>query len=321
MSRKDTFSATRFINLYSNRVLEKRIQKDLKTSFDSAKEAVTYTSPEITGKSPIILLGMHRSGTTLTSQLLRSAGIEMGALRGSDTDESLFFQNVNRALFNLAGSKWDKPEHLQKFLEDKVQLDKMTLITETYCRNRIKTKPYFGLKVWRDTTFFNMKIPWGWKDPRTCFTLPIWLKIFPGAKIIYIQRNGVDVANSLVTRNKTFINHPMYSEQTKDLKGAYLLWEAYNQECLNQLAGLPEEQVLSIRYEDLLNTPEDILKSIFDFLEHDMPSKELQSLTSQIRKSRGYAFAKNDELRAFYSKVKDDELMVRMRYNQIDDDN
>ena len=29
--------------------------------------------------------------------------------------------------------------------------------------------------------------PWGWKDPRMIFTLPLWLKIFPSAKIVYID--------------------------------------------------------------------------------------------------------------------------------------
>ena len=48
--------------------------------------------------------------------------------------------------------------------------------------------------------------PWGWKDPRNVFTLPLWLRVFPEAKIIYIVRNGVDVAASLLVLSGFLLN-------------------------------------------------------------------------------------------------------------------
>src|SRR5213078_1316124 len=48
--------------------------------------------------------------------------------------------------------------------------------------------------------------PWGWKDPRTVFTLPLWLQLFPKAKIINIVRNGVDVASSLSVREQKMLD-------------------------------------------------------------------------------------------------------------------
>jgi hypothetical protein len=43
---------------------------------------------------------------------------------------------------------------------------------------------------------------WGWKDPRNSITLPVWLKLFPDARVIHIVRNGVDVAESLYRRQQ-----------------------------------------------------------------------------------------------------------------------
>ncbi|MBW1793701.1 MAG: sulfotransferase [Deltaproteobacteria bacterium] len=43
---------------------------------------------------------------------------------------------------------------------------------------------------------------WGWKDPRTTLTLPLWLKLFPKARIIHVIRNGIDSALSLWRRCK-----------------------------------------------------------------------------------------------------------------------
>ena len=47
-----------------------------------------------------------------------------------------------------------------------------------------------------------MDFPWGWKDPRNTFLLPLWRDIFPEAKVIHVIRNGVDVAASLLTREE-----------------------------------------------------------------------------------------------------------------------
>jgi hypothetical protein len=52
----------------------------------------------------------------------------------------------------------------------------------------------------------NLDIAWGWKDPRNIFLLPLWLDIFPDAKIIHVFRNGVDVAYSLAQREKSRIH-------------------------------------------------------------------------------------------------------------------
>ena len=108
---------TRLINAYSNRYLELKIYNDLEKLFNATLNTspadLENLVPQNNGTSPVILLGMHRSGTTLLSKLLRESGIYMGRLRGKDTDESLFFQNVNKAIYKLSRAAWDKPAPLK----------------------------------------------------------------------------------------------------------------------------------------------------------------------------------------------------------------
>ena len=45
----------------------------------------------------------------------------------------------------------------------------------------------------------------GWKDPRNTFTLDLWLKLFPNAKIINIMRHPLDVSQSLLVRQNKLL--------------------------------------------------------------------------------------------------------------------
>ena len=158
---------------------------------------------------------------------------------------------------------------------------------------------------------------WGWKDPRTCFSLSLWLKIFPKAKVIYIQRNGVDVAQSLVVRNEKIGSGKPFSSNTADVSGAFELWEKYNHQCLMESALLPSEQLHVIKYEDLLSNSQKHLEAIFDFLDYKKPGVSIDTLVRNINNQKAYAFRNDHELVSFYQKVRDKELMKKMGYDNI----
>jgi hypothetical protein len=67
--------------------------------------------------------------------------------------------------------------------------------------NTLKAINFLGLKLYmKYKSIQKLDIPWGWKDPRNTFLLPLWLTIFPEAKIVHIYRNGIDIAQSLSLR-------------------------------------------------------------------------------------------------------------------------
>src|SRR5262249_28394132 len=81
---------------------------------------------------------------------------------------------------------------------------------------------------------------WGWKDPRTCLTLPFWKQVLPPLFYVICLRNRTDVAKSL--------EHAMPIEKGMNL------WHQYTTAALEHSAGQPR---MFIFYEDLMeNWPE-----------------------------------------------------------------
>ena len=58
--------------------------------------------------SPIIICGMHRSGTSLLSRILSDIGIFMGKYQ-DENNESIYFQRLNRWMMSCIASSWDFP--------------------------------------------------------------------------------------------------------------------------------------------------------------------------------------------------------------------
>ena len=149
--------------------------------------------------APIIIVGMHRSGTTMIAQLLEELGVFMGAKQEQNA-ESLFFLNINRWLLQASGGDWDYPEPFAAMLEN---CEIRNFFTERVRRilNSPRLIEYLGITNYVKYRFLGeLEHPWGWKDPRNSFTLPIWLELFPKAKVVHIMRHGVDVADSLRRR-------------------------------------------------------------------------------------------------------------------------
>jgi hypothetical protein len=151
---------------------------------------------------PIIIIGMHRSGTSLLSRMLEDLGLFLGKIK-DENHEAVFFQAINDWLLWQAGGAWDNPTPIQLLLDN----PEMSERTSDYIRHYLLTSPraasYVGwLNYLRHRCLVPLTRPWGWKDPRNTFTLPIWLSIFPRAKIIHLHRSGMDVALSLRRRGR-----------------------------------------------------------------------------------------------------------------------
>ena len=57
---------------------------------------------------PVVVIGMHRSGTGMLARALHECGVFMGRERSSH-DEALFFLRINQRIFRLAHADWDNP--------------------------------------------------------------------------------------------------------------------------------------------------------------------------------------------------------------------
>jgi hypothetical protein len=277
---------------------------------------------------PVIIIGMHRSGTSMIANMLDELGLFSGT-RKDRNHEAMFFQELNDWIFRQCGSAWDHPASIQYLIGNR----EVRAMVENYTRYSLRTPRSIGYLGWkmyaRHLNISHLDIPWGWKDPRNTYTLPIWLDLFPGARVIHIYRHGVDVANSLKVRQDRVLAHEKaiyqkrrlfyflipkrspftHSVRCSSLEGGFSLWEEYLREARKHLSELGE-RALEIKYEDFILNPQDSLKTLAAFccLPHD--NATVEALAGTVLKGRVYAYRTNPELKAFA-----DTVAARLRGN------
>ena len=63
-------------------------------------------------KQPVIILGMHRSGTTMITKILENLGLYVGAEK-EENHEALFFWEINNWIFDLHTARPELPHNMQ----------------------------------------------------------------------------------------------------------------------------------------------------------------------------------------------------------------
>jgi hypothetical protein len=271
--------------------------------------------------APIIIVGMHRSGTTMLARQLEALGVFMGKKKEAN-HESTFFLNVNRWLMAQCGGSWDNPQSIHYLLENKDARQQVAGYIDRYLLRTPRTVSYLGWRKYvRYKSPFELDSSWGWKCPLNSFTLPVWLDLFPNAKIIHIYRHGVDVANSLRQRGRRDVNPSRLQElyynlpilhairpksgefirvRCDSLEGGLSLWEEYFAEAHAHVMAL-EERALELKYETLLCEPGKTLKEIVRFCNLPVGDAAIQEVANLVHRERAYAYSTNPELQAFAS--------------------
>ncbi|NOZ25655.1 MAG: sulfotransferase [Nitrospirae bacterium] len=267
--------------------------------------------------SPLIIIGMHRSGTAMIAQLLERLGLFTGC-RKQHNHEALFFLNINEWLLRQSCAAWDCPKPFSLLLGNReirsLAVDHIRYISETPA-----AVSFLGWRKYlRCRSLFNLDVPWGWKDPRNTYTLPIWLEVFPGARVIHICRNGVDVANSLVARQRKGFEYKksryramkaLYwlrpkrggftdSIRCASLEGAFSLWEEYVMEAKKHVGALGS-RAIELKYEDFVSSPYESLRELAGFCELEAGDEEVRRVSGLVRRDRAYAYRSEAGLRAF----------------------
>ena len=128
----------------------------------------------------------------------------------------------------------------------------------------------------------NAKI-WGDKTPLNTYYLDWILKTFPNAKFINMVRDGRDVVSSLVKANLTNV-----------INGC-IRWNLAIEKTTNLKHTVAPQQFLDIQYEDLVESPENIIKNICHFLNISFQEKLLinNDKTSNMKDVKFYEHFKN----------------------------
>lgn len=166
----------------------------------------------------LIVAGFHRSGTSLLTQVLHSAGLFVGRrLLGAMPSnpyghfEDLDFLELHRSILWAHGDDWQwdavqpfylSPDHWQQMRE---LVKRRDLLHEQ----------------------------WGFKDPRTCFFLGAWKHLMPDAKVVVVYRDPADSVQSLEKRQAGAY---LRGEGARDRHARFFrepdhglkLWDTYN---------------------------------------------------------------------------------------------
>ena len=269
--------------------------------------------------APVIIIGMHRSGTSLASWLLQSCGLYVGGGNYPRTNENPFFVQLNSWVLRQCGVDWDLDDPVPSLMQCAPAADLMTDALSAAMRSpwSIRYLGWRGYLKHRNVTALNA--PWGWKDPRSTLTLPLWMRLFPDARVVHVTRHGVDVAESLRARwerhSLARVEHyrrrlPLYIFRRKRIGVFYTrcaepqqglnLWAQYMRAAQNNLLAVPAHQRLQIRYEDLLSDPLPELRRLARFCGLPTDQHRIAQAIDQHRlnDARAYAHRQDPDLRA-----------------------
>ena len=200
----------------------------------------------------IIILGMHRSGTSTVAGVLHLNKVVMGTYQNfwprplnqnpKGFYENFDFRKINDQLLNRAGYdvKSYKPE-IPNIQQIDSLSDKMKLIIKK------------SNSSYQD---------WGWKDPRTCLTANHWanaidtLGLQKKLKIIFMARRASSVSRSLNQRND------LSFEQGLEL------WNSYTEQAFSFIKN-NSYPTYYCSFEEILKEPIHICAQLFRFLDRD----------------------------------------------------
>jgi len=253
----------------------------------------------------VIVMGMHRSGTSLTASFLHHSGVVMGEESSFYPPPSIenprgFYENykftkLNNKLLranNYYVEGWNPNfKDLALAREDYGSIRKIVW----KIRKRIFLLDYEMRKLIKNNC--DLYDIWGWKDPRQMLTCEHWLRnikkmgLIDCVKILFCYRNPVSVSLSMMKRgNVETISHGV------------AVWYTYNNVALKTLKKY-RVPTMFISFEDLISDHERISDDLSSFLNIKIEKQTLGKLFSR-NYVRSMTELNTDEFGKYDPKVK-----------------
>ena len=239
-------------------------------------------------KEVVVVLGMHRSGTSAIANAISEMGYYLGEdlLVKDKNNEKGYFENTDIVLLNSMicasnGENWDCVTGIN------------------YNFDNMKSAFFDkALNIMKELLENNDSI--AIKDPRICKTLPVWQEVFRfldmDVKYVYVYRNPMSAAGSLNKRDGMDINI------------AEKLWFHYNYRALEHV----DSEIYKINFDKLIENPDEELNDLSlylrnsEFKQRNIIDKKLRHNSKKDKDTYSYIYANN-----LYKKLNSVDPIIR----------
>lgn len=186
----------------------------------------------------IIVLSMHRSGSSMVTRLINMMGAYFGPpdieTRANSENPKGFWERrdvraLNDEILHSVYCDWD---YVSNFSIKKVA-------------------DRFSERVGEIVKELNSHKSWVVKEPRLCLLLPLWLPLLASPVLVIPYRNPLEIASSLYVRNKI------------PVPAGIALWELYSIEILKLARSLPH---IFVDFELMVKRPLACTESLYEKL-------------------------------------------------------
>jgi hypothetical protein len=223
---------------------------------DKVKSRPSAENAVLAGRKLVVVLGVHRSGTSVVTRGLQVMGVElrdrlMPAVSGNNDKgfwEDIDINALNIEALNFLNSDWhflapiepSQVEALQRagFLNRAIEL----LAHKT-----------------SDTSIF------GFKDPRVTRLLPFWKQVF--------TESHLNVSYVLTLRHPLSVSQSLTKRDGFDDEKNHLLWLGHMITCL---AGTIGEKCIVVDYDHLMQSPDSEINRMADLLQLQIDTQKLE---------------------------------------------
>ncbi|MXS80104.1 hypothetical protein ABF86_04890 [Nitrosomonas sp. GH22] len=213
-------------------------------------------------KDLIVVLGMHRSGTSVIARGLQVLGVSLGdrlmpAIENINARgfwEDIDLNSLNIEMLQAIGSDWFYLTPINANDVNKLHKDGYFIRAVELLQEKICNVPIFGFK-----------------DPRVAKLLPFWKEVFDhcqlNVKYVLAIRHPLSVVRSLAKRDGFVEEH------------SYLLWLGHTLESL--AGGVGKSRVL-VDYDRMMQSPDTELMRVAKALNLEIDSVELQDYKTKF---------------------------------------
>jgi hypothetical protein len=207
----------------------------------------------------IIVLGMHRSGTSLCANMLQAMGVNMADEAGASPAnrrghwERPRINDLHDEVLAMFGRRWGDPTHHLALPDGWAEDARLTPIRRALAEF-LRPRLAGGGRV-------------GFKDPRISRLLPLWGPVLRELGVapayVFCVRDPAQVARSVSARDEFPAEQSAYR------------WLTYN---AHAVMGVGRAPVCVIAYENWFAQPEMLLRQLADFAGLPTPSSQLASI-------------------------------------------